>query len=214
MNCPLSRALPNDGGTSCTAPTAVAMKSATNRQALSDKRGRISRQKGSFAARMRALGILDPEMEEVDPLEVLERDSWTCQICFGPIDSQALWPDQWSPSMDHIIPVIRGGSHGIANLQASHLGCNISNVSISYAIGAILGGAFAPTIAQALIQSTGSSASVSLYLLGMTLLSVIAVLILRDRPGIDHSINNQAEQEVGATIFDKRREPAYENPSV
>ena len=30
MNCPLSRALPNDGGTSCTAPTAVAMKSATN----------------------------------------------------------------------------------------------------------------------------------------------------------------------------------------
>ncbi|WP_066285243.1 MFS transporter [Arthrobacter sp. B6] len=89
-----------------------------------------------------------------------------------------------------------------------------SGVSISYAIGAILGGAFAPTIAQALIQSTGSSASVSLYLLGMTLLSVIAVLILRDRPGIDLSINNQAEQEVGATIFDKRREPAYEKATV
>ena len=85
-----------------------------------------------------------------------------------------------------------------------------SGVSISYALGAILGGAFAPTIAQALINATGTSASVSLYLLGMTVVSIAAVLILRDRPGIDLSINNQAEQEVGATIFDKRRAPAFE----
>ncbi|MBD7994565.1 MHS family MFS transporter [Arthrobacter sp. Sa2CUA1] len=85
-----------------------------------------------------------------------------------------------------------------------------SGVSISYALGAILGGAFAPTIAQALINSTGTSASVSLYLLGMTVVSIAAVLVLRDRPGIDLSINNQAEQEVGATVFDKRRAPAFE----
>lgn len=89
-----------------------------------------------------------------------------------------------------------------------------SGVSISYALGAILGGAFAPTIAQALIQNTGTSASVSLYLLGMTVLSTIAVLILRDRKGIDLSIDNQAEQEVGATVFDKRREPAFERAGV
>ncbi|WP_313822606.1 MFS transporter [Citricoccus sp.] len=88
-----------------------------------------------------------------------------------------------------------------------------SGVSISYALGAILGGAFAPTIAQALINSTGSSASVSLYLLGMTALSVAAVLMLRDRPGINLSINNQAEQEVGATVFDHRRAPAIERTS-
>ncbi|UNK45086.1 MFS transporter [Arthrobacter sulfonylureivorans] len=80
-----------------------------------------------------------------------------------------------------------------------------SGVSIAYALGAILGGAFAPTIAQALINSTGASSSVSMYLFGMTIISIIAVLILRDRPGIDLSINNQAEQEVGATVFDKRR---------
>ena len=85
-----------------------------------------------------------------------------------------------------------------------------SGVSISYALGAILGGAFAPTIAQALINSTGTSASVSLYLLVMTAVSIGAVLMLRDRSGIDLSIKNQAEQEVGATVFDKRRAPAYE----
>ncbi|MFT4470546.1 MFS transporter [Arthrobacter sulfonylureivorans] len=80
-----------------------------------------------------------------------------------------------------------------------------SGVSIAYALGAVLGGAFAPTIAQALINATGASSSVSMYLFGMTVISIIAVLILRDRPGIDLSIKNQAEQEVGATIFDKRR---------
>ncbi|EMY33024.1 MFS superfamily transporter [Arthrobacter crystallopoietes BAB-32] len=85
-----------------------------------------------------------------------------------------------------------------------------SGVSISYAIGAILGGAFAPTIATALVQATGSTTAVSVYLFIMTVASIAAVLILRDRPGIDLSINNQAEQEVGATIFDSRRAPAFE----
>ncbi|CEA09433.1 Inner membrane metabolite transport protein YhjE [Arthrobacter saudimassiliensis] len=83
-----------------------------------------------------------------------------------------------------------------------------SGVSISYALGAIIGGAFAPTIATALVQATGTSASVSTYLLIFALLSLAAVALLRDRPGIDLSIHNQAEQEVGATVFDKRRAPA------
>ena len=84
-----------------------------------------------------------------------------------------------------------------------------SGVSISYALGAILGGAFAPTIAQALVNATGSSAAVSAYLLGMTAISLVAVSLLRDRKGIDLSLDNQAEQEVGATVFDQRRAPAY-----
>ena len=41
-----------------------------------------------------------------------------------------------------------------------------SGVSISYALGAILGGAFAPTIATALVQATGGTAAVSFYLRG------------------------------------------------
>ncbi|WP_336710877.1 MFS transporter [Arthrobacter sp. USHLN218] len=87
-----------------------------------------------------------------------------------------------------------------------------SGVSISYALGAILGGAFAPTIAAALVQATGGSTAVSVYLFIMTAVSIAAVLILRDRPGIDLSINNQAEQEVGATIFDSRRAAPFEAP--
>jgi MFS family permease len=83
-----------------------------------------------------------------------------------------------------------------------------SGVSISYAIGAILGGAFSPLIAQWLLQATGTSLAISAYLLLTTLIGLAAVLMLKDRSGIDLSINNQAEQEVGATIFDKRQPAA------
>lgn len=79
-----------------------------------------------------------------------------------------------------------------------------SGVAISYALGSIIGGAFAPTIATALVQATGTTTSVSIYLLIVALISAGAVLVLRDRSGIDLSISNQAEQEVGGTIFDKR----------
>ncbi len=79
-----------------------------------------------------------------------------------------------------------------------------SGVSISYAFGAILGGAFAPMIATALVQATGGTDAVAWYLVGLTVISLVAVSLIRDRRGIDLSISNQAEQEVGALIFDKR----------
>ena len=80
-----------------------------------------------------------------------------------------------------------------------------SGVAISYALGAIIGGAFAPTIATALVQATGTTVSVSAYLLIVALISTARCLVIRERRGIDLGINNQAEQEVGATVFDRRR---------
>ncbi|GAB3603994.1 MFS transporter [Microbacterium aureliae] len=71
-----------------------------------------------------------------------------------------------------------------------------SGVSISYALGAILGGAFAPTIAQALVQATGSTVAVTWYLAGMTTLGLIATLLLRDRSGIPLGPDHEAEQSV------------------
>lgn len=59
-----------------------------------------------------------------------------------------------------------------------------SGVSISYAIGAILGGAFSPMISAAIISTTGSTESVVYYLTGMTLIGLIATLLLKDRSNI------------------------------
>lgn len=69
-----------------------------------------------------------------------------------------------------------------------------SGVSISYAIGAILGGAFSPLIAQALLQNTGSTVPITWYLAGMTVLGLLATLLLRDRTGIPLGIDDGAEQ--------------------
>ncbi|MGN8551452.1 UNVERIFIED_CONTAM: MHS family MFS transporter [Microbacterium sp. SLM126] len=71
-----------------------------------------------------------------------------------------------------------------------------SGVSISYAIGAILGGAFAPMIATWLVAETGTTMSVTWYLAGMTLIGLVATLLLRDRTGIPLGPDHEAEQEV------------------
>jgi MFS family permease len=69
-----------------------------------------------------------------------------------------------------------------------------SGVSISYAIGAIVGGAFAPTIATALMQATGTTWSVTMYLAGMTVVGLVATLLLRDRTGIPLGPDHEEEQ--------------------
>lgn len=76
-----------------------------------------------------------------------------------------------------------------------------TGVSIAYAIGAVLGGAFAPMISQALLEATGTAASVSAYLLVATLLGAGAALCLRDRPGIPLGPDHEAEQASGVTMF-------------
>ena len=71
-----------------------------------------------------------------------------------------------------------------------------SGVSISYAIGAIAGGAFAPMIAAWLVEKTGSTDAVTWYLAGMTLIGLVATLLLRDRSGIPLGPDHEAEQTV------------------
>lgn len=71
-----------------------------------------------------------------------------------------------------------------------------SGVSISYALGSIVGGAFAPLIAEALVSSTGTTTSVTWYLSGMTVLGLVATLMLRDRSGIPLGPDHEAEQSV------------------
>jgi MFS family permease len=73
-----------------------------------------------------------------------------------------------------------------------------SGVSITFALGSILGGAFAPMIAQALLNATGSPGAVSSYLLSMSLISLGAALILRDRSKIPLGIDHLSTQETGS----------------
>ncbi len=72
-----------------------------------------------------------------------------------------------------------------------------SGVSISYAIGAVVGGAFAPTIAQALLQQFGTTWAIVSYLAVMTVIGLIATILMPDRRGIplDHSFEESGKWE-------------------
>ncbi|MGO2327939.1 MFS transporter [Glutamicibacter arilaitensis] len=58
-----------------------------------------------------------------------------------------------------------------------------SGISIGYAIGAILGGAFAATVAQILLETTGASISIAIYVMVLTVISVAAVLWVGETRG-------------------------------
>lgn len=69
-----------------------------------------------------------------------------------------------------------------------------SGVSITYAIGSILGGAFAPTIAASLVEATGTTWAVTGYLVTACVIGFITSFLLRDRKGIELSPEHTAEQ--------------------
>lgn len=71
-----------------------------------------------------------------------------------------------------------------------------SGASISYALGSILGGAFAPTIAAWIVAFTGTTSYVTLYLAFMTSLGLIATLLLKDRTGIPLGPGHEELQKV------------------
>jgi hypothetical protein len=53
-----------------------------------------------------------------------------------------------------------------------------SGVSIGYTLSQVLGSAFAPMIATALYAATGTSASIAAYLIGVSVISAIAVCFM------------------------------------
>ncbi|WP_219420093.1 MFS transporter [Pseudonocardia nigra] len=69
-----------------------------------------------------------------------------------------------------------------------------SGVSIGYALGAILGGAFAPMIAQVLIQSTGWSGSIGIYIMVLCVISFAAVTAAGETRGNDLRVAEAHEQ--------------------
>ena len=80
------------------------------------KRGANHRQ------RARKFGV---PYEPVNPMKVYARDGWVCQICGASVSPISAWPDPQSKSLDHIIPLSRGGAHSYKNVQLAHLRCNV-----------------------------------------------------------------------------------------
>lgn len=63
---------------------------------------------------------------DFSPADVFERDGWVCGICCELVDPDTAWPDPRSASLDHIVPLSKGGTHSPDNAQCAHLVCTVS----------------------------------------------------------------------------------------
>ena len=61
---------------------------------------------------------------DVNRAYIFKRDRYTCQICGKRLAMTKQAPHPKSPTLDHIIPLAKGGTHEPANVQAAHFMCN------------------------------------------------------------------------------------------
>lgn len=73
----------------------------------------------------RRMRIAEATVESFDPEEVFIRDRWICQLCDEPVDKDLPRPAPMCKSLDHKIPISKGGDHSRENTQLAHLRCNI-----------------------------------------------------------------------------------------
>lgn len=64
-------------------------------------------------------------VRKVDFLALRARDGDQCCICGSLIDFELTYPDRASPTLEHVVPLSRGGSHTQENTGMAHWLCNV-----------------------------------------------------------------------------------------
>ena len=72
----------------------------------------------------RAVRKTNQPAELIFRARIFERDEWTCGLCHQSVDPAEPAKSPLSPTLDHILPLSRGGQHVEANVQLAHLICN------------------------------------------------------------------------------------------
>ncbi len=67
--------------------------------------------------RRRARKLNAPMVEKIDRQAIIERDKWTCYLCGCICTSENI-------TLDHVVPLARGGSHTADNLRVACRSCN------------------------------------------------------------------------------------------
>lgn len=66
-------------------------------------------------------------VESVNPLTVLTRDGWRCQLCGNPTPKRLRGTyEPNAPEVDHIVPLSKGGEHSYRNTQCACRKCNLA----------------------------------------------------------------------------------------
>jgi hypothetical protein len=77
------------------------------------------------AAHRRRSLLLSAFVEDVSLDYIGNRDKWICHLCNEKIDKNLSGRNPLMPSLDHILPLSKGGEHSNKNVRISHLRCNL-----------------------------------------------------------------------------------------
>lgn len=99
---------------------ACVAKHSGHRQSTPAQREYWRRQKQRRKAR-KMLVIQQPYTEQ----EIFERDRWKCGICGKRVSAKKVAPHPKSPTIDHVIPLTKGGADAPYNVQCGHYQCNV-----------------------------------------------------------------------------------------
>lgn len=95
-----------------------------NRMCNECRRAAKAEQRRASKAIRRAREKTNGLCERIKPKSVFERDGWVCQLCRDPVARNEKVPHPRAPTLDHIIPLSKGGPHTIDNVQCACFECN------------------------------------------------------------------------------------------
>lgn len=67
---------------------------------------------------------VNPMLNYIPLAKLIKRDHGICHLCHKPVDTSVAHPHPESPVRDHVIPIVKGGSHTWSNIKLAHSGCN------------------------------------------------------------------------------------------
>lgn len=76
-------------------------------------------------SRKRRAHLRGAESENISLEYIHKRDGGRCQLCGKKVNMKLKHPDPMSPSLDHIVPLAKGGSNLRTNVQLTHWICNV-----------------------------------------------------------------------------------------
>lgn len=82
--------------------------------------------------RRRKARVFQNEIREAVVAYLVERDGWDCSFCGGPLNEPPRLVLGWNGrepkggiTLDHIVPLARGGLNRLENYRLLHLSCNV-----------------------------------------------------------------------------------------
>ena len=66
----------------------------------------------------------DAFIEDVNRTEVFLADGYVCHLCDKKTDPTKSYPHPMSPTVDHVVPLSKGGLHERSNCRTAHARCN------------------------------------------------------------------------------------------